>query len=105
MSLHHAQEEFPSGFDVVCGADVVYAIASIPSLFAAAAALLSASPQARLLLCHTARSVSEDVILEHANDAGLLAAELPAEVVQAAASLGITAGSAMRLLCFRRRQC
>ena len=103
MALHDAQEEFPSGFDVVCGADVVYAVASIPSLFAAAAALLSASPQARLLLCHTARSVSEDVILQHAHDAVLLAVELPAEVVQAAASLGITAGSAMRLLCFRRQ--
>ena len=104
MALQDAQEEFPSGFDVVCGADVVYAIASIPSLFAAGAALLSASPQARLLLCHTARSVSEDVILQHANDAGLLALDLPAEAVQAAASLSISADSAMRLLCLGRRQ-
>jgi hypothetical protein len=104
MFLLRLQEEHPGGFDVVCGADVIYALTSIPSLFAAAAALLSASLEARLMLCHTSRSVSEDVILQHATDAGLLAVRGPTEVVQAAISLGITSGSAMRLLWFQRRR-
>lgn len=98
------QEEFPFGFDIVCGTDVVYAAAGIPSLFAAAAALLSESPRARVMLCHTARSVSEEVIVQYAGHAGLKAVQGPSEVVEAAAALGISEQSAMRLLWFQRRQ-
>lgn len=36
-----AQDEFPGGFDAIIGADVVYAAEHVPSLFAAAAALLA----------------------------------------------------------------
>lgn len=82
----------------------MYAAAGIPSLFAAAAALLSDSPRARVMLCHTARSVSEDVIVQHARSVGLEAVQGPAEVVEAAAALGISEQSAMRLLWFQSRQ-
>jgi len=37
----------PAGFDLALGADVAYVAEAVPALFAAAAALLSASPQAR----------------------------------------------------------
>lgn len=96
------QEEYPAGFDVVVGADVVYTAAGIPSLFQTAAAMLSNSPQALLILCHTARSVAEDVILDHAHLHALRQVPWPAEITAAAAALGIAADSAMRLLCFQR---
>lgn len=45
----------PAGFDLVVGADVVYMAEAVPALFAAAAALLSASQEAR---CHGALRLS-----------------------------------------------
>lgn len=80
----------------------MYAATGIPSLFQSAAAMLSASPWAMLMLCHTARSVSEDVIIGHAGAHGLGLVAWPAEVATAAAALDISGDTAMRLLCFRR---
>ena len=85
------------------GADVVYAAAGIPSLFSSAAALLAASPQALLLLCHTARSVSEEAIIEMAGLQQLVPTPWPAEIAASASTIGVSPQSAMRLLSFKRR--
>ena len=50
-------------FDVIVGADVVYAPEAIHSLFATCCALLSPESHARLVLCHIVRRVSEDSIV------------------------------------------
>ena len=94
----------PGGADVVVGADIVYVQEAVPLLLATAAMLLSDSADARLVLCHTSRRVSEDKILSAALAAGFESQPWSAAVSQAAEAAGIVRHGHMRLLVFRRQQ-
>ncbi|KAK9843966.1 hypothetical protein WJX81_000623 [Elliptochloris bilobata] len=89
-----------SGFDLALGADVAYVAEAVPALFAAAAALLSASKEARLVLCHVTRRVAEERILAAAAAAGWEPA--PPEAGLSAAAAHALFGP-LRLLVFQRR--
>ena len=92
------------GADVVIGADVVYVEEAVPLLFASAATVLLDSADARLVLCHTSRRVSEDRIVSAAAAAGFELQPWSAEVGQAAETAGIARHGHLRLLVFRRQQ-
>lgn len=84
------------------GADVVYVEEAVPLLFSTAAALLTKGSDARLVLAHTSRRVSEDKIISHASDAGFSLQEWSDDVAAAAAVVGISREGHMRLLVFER---
>ncbi len=90
-----------SSFDIIIGADVVYAPEAIASLFATCSALLSPSVHARLILCHVVRRVSEDSIIAAAAATGLIAAQQTAEMNKAMKSA--VAGGPFRILVFCKR--
>ena len=94
----------PGDADVVVGADIVYVQEAVPLLLATAATLLSDSGDARLVLCHTSRRVSEDRIVSAALAAGFEPQPWSAAVSQAAEAAGIARHGHMRLLVFRRQQ-
>lgn len=58
-------------FDVVIGADVVYAPEAIHSLFKSCRAMLKPAAHARLVLCYIVRRVGEDSIITVAAQFGL----------------------------------
>ena len=87
-------------FDVVIGADVVYAPEAIHSLFKSCSAMLTSAAHARLVLCYVVRRVSEDSIIAIAADFGLtLQASQP--TITVAANKAMVTG-AYRLLVFCR---
>ena len=92
----------PLGVDVVVGADVVYVEEAVPLLFSTAAALLTRGSEARLVLAHTSRRVSEDRIISHASAAGFTLLEWSNNVTAAAAVAEISREGHMRLLVFKR---
>lgn len=98
-------EEIPGGFDVIIGADVVYATKHLASLFTSAAALLRPVPEAFVLLCFAVRSIAEDHVISVAETKGLLRVPLPSEIATACTHLTtpITETSVMRVLVFRRQ--
>lgn len=89
---------------MVVGADIVYVQEAVPLLLATVAMLLSDSADARLVLCHTSRRVSEDRIVTAALTAGFESQSWSTEVSQAAEAAGIARHGHMRLLVFRRQQ-
>ncbi|KAK9828449.1 hypothetical protein WJX72_000046 [[Myrmecia] bisecta] len=96
------QRDFPGGFDVVLGADVVYVEEAVPQLFAAITAMLAHHPQACVLLCHVIRRVSEDRIFAAAEAAGLYSVPLCNGLAAASAEAGVVEGP-FRLALLRRR--
>lgn len=58
-------------FDVVIGADVVYAPEAIHSLFQSCSAMLKLVAHARVVLCYVVRRISEDSIIAIAAEFGL----------------------------------
>lgn len=99
------QEEFPKGFDIIIGADVVYAAQHLALLFGTVATLLKDAPEACVLLCFAVRSISEDHVISVAATQGLTRTVLPSELSAACASIDppISDSSVMRLLLFKRQ--
>ena len=89
--------------DVVVGADVVYVEEAVPQLLRTAAALLVDTLDATLVLCHTARRVSEDCLVSLAADTGFELQPWSEDVSQAADAAGIVRHGHLRLLIFRRQ--
>ncbi len=90
--------------DVVVGADVVYVEASVPQLLRTAAAVLSDTHDATLVLCHTSRRVSEDRLVSLAADASFELQPWSEAVSQAAGAAGIARHGHLRLLVFQRQR-
>ena len=85
-------------FDTILGADVVYAAEALSSLFETCNALLSPCASARLVLCHVARRVSEEAIVEAAAASGLYLQQNTQDITDGAGTA--FAGEPFRLLMF-----
>ena len=84
------------------GADVVYVEEAVPFLFSTAAELLAGGSDARLVLAHTSRRVSENKIISCAAAAGFSVLKWSGEVAFAAAIADVSVDGHMRLLIFKR---
>lgn len=85
-------------FDVIIGADVVYAPEALHSLFRSCSAMLRTALHARLVLCYIVRRVTEDSITAVAAAFGLTLEDRQQETVDAADRAMV--GSPFRLLVF-----
>lgn len=88
-------------FDVIVGADVVYAPEAIHNLFKSCSAMLTSGTHARLVLCYIVRLVTEDSITAVAAEFGLTLEESKQNTMDAA-TWAMT-GEAFKLLVFCRK--
>ncbi|KAK9815995.1 hypothetical protein WJX74_004695 [Apatococcus lobatus] len=91
--------EFPTGFDRILGADILYVAEAIPDLFVSVKALLALTPQALVVLAYMERRVHEAAILKAAAEAGLTRAPINEDVEDAWST---HAEGLYRLLCFQK---
>lgn len=85
-------------FDVVIGADVVYAPEALHNLFKSCSAMLKSAPHARLVLCYIVRRVTEDSIIAVAAAFGLNLEDRQQEIMNTADRAMV--GGPFRLLVF-----
>ena len=71
-------------FDVIIGADVLYAPEALHSLFQTCSAMLKSAPHARLVLCYVVRRVAENSITAVAAEFGLTLQDRQRETMLAA---------------------
>lgn len=88
-------------FDVIIGADVLYAPEALHSLFQTCSAMLKSAPHATLVLCYVVRRVTETSITAVAAEFGLTLQEREQEAMYAA-SRAMAVGL-FRLLVFCRK--
>ena len=88
-------------FDVVIGADVVYAPEALHNLFKSCSAMLKSASHARLVLCYIVRRVTEDSITAIAAAFGLTLQNEQQEAMKAADRAMV--GGPFRLLVFCRK--
>ena len=88
-------------FDVVIGADVVYAPETLHNLFRSCSAMLKSALHARLVLCYIVRRVTEDSITAVAAAFGLTLEDRQQETMDAAGR--VLVGGPFRMLIFCRQ--
>lgn len=88
-------------FDVVVGADVVYAPQALHDLFRSCSDMLKSASHARLVLCYIVRHVTEDSITATAAAFGLTLQNEQQEFMNAADRAMV--GGPFRLLVFCRK--
>lgn len=89
-------------FDVIIGADVLYAPEALHSLFETCSAMLKLAPHARLVLCYVVRRVTENSITAVAAEFGLTLQDRQQTTLYAAAPRTM-AIRLFRLLVFCRK--
>ena len=89
-------------FDVIIGADVLYAPEALHSLFHTCSAMLKFAPHARLVLCYVVRRITENSIAAVAAEFGLTLQDSQRESMYAAADRTM-AIRLFRLLVFCRK--
>lgn len=85
-------------FDIVIGADVVYAPEALHNLFRSCSVVLKSASHARLVLCYVVRRVTEDSIIAVAAAFGLTLEDRQQKTMNAANRAMV--GSPFRLLVF-----
>ena len=98
---HIAIQQTVGLFDVIIGADVVYAAEAIDSLFATISTLLKTGLQSRVLLCYIVRRVSEDLLHASAAQCGLEVMGMTPVLADAARS--VTVSDPFRFMLFKRK--
>lgn len=89
-------------FDVIIGADVVYAAEAVEDLFTTVQALLSLDENSRVLLCYIVRRVSEQSLHASASRHGFEVLNLDAALAVAAEQ--VTGQDPFRFMLLKRKQ-